>query len=127
MAVLVYCSPARSGMVAMSGDKVNGESFPIRRYTYDGNIMVLDGNLPHVLEHDAQEICRISGHRLASPQECDAYYRRKRGETILLEEASDEEDYSSIEPEPEPVIPSQTLTTETAPSEQPRRGRPRKG
>jgi len=121
MAVLLYCTEEREGMIATSGERVNGESFPPRRYRHEGRFVVLDGNLPHVLDHDAREICKIAGYRLASPQECDVYYRAKRGETAVHESTPTEKD-NQITPEESAPTP-QVLTSENAPASGPRKSR----
>lgn len=127
MAILLYHATATHGMIATNSDKIGGTPYPPRRYQHDGHYVVLNGEA-HVIAHDAEEICKISGYRLATPAESDAYYRAQRGETTLSEDtapgdASEEE--SSDAPESDAPT-SQVLTTETAPSERPRSAR-RKG
>lgn len=119
MAILVHSEIERQGMIALPPGKVEGEPHPARRYHYDGHIMVLDGHPAHVLAHDAREICKIAGHRLASSQESNAYHASKRHAAVLTESATETNDPA---PEPAPT-PAQVLTSDTAPSTSPRKSR----
>lgn len=121
MAVLVYSDIERQGMIALPPGKVEGEPHPARRYHYEGHIVVLDGHPAHVLHHDAREICKIAGHRMASPQECNAYYgnfaaRRPN----VLTESTTKTNTPALEPAP---TPAQVLTSDTAPASSPRKSR----
>lgn len=121
MAILVHSEIERQGMIALPPGKVEGEPHPARRYHYDGHIMVLDGHPAHVLAHDAREICKIAGHRMASSQECNTYYGNfaaKRQD--VLTESTHANDTSASEPAP---TPAQVLTSDTAPSNSPRKSR----
>jgi hypothetical protein len=130
MALLLYCDIAREGMIATPADKVDGVPMPPRHYRYDGHFVVLDGNLPHVLEHDAREICKIAGHRLARPQECNAYYGHYASSRPgVLTESTTMPGIPEDNPAPEndSAPTSQVLTTDTAPMERTTRAGRRKG
>lgn len=125
MAILLYHETATHGMIATPADKVGGTPHPPRRYHHDGHIIVLDGPA-HVIAHDAEQICKIPGYRLATSQESNAYYRAQRGETALREESAPDagpENETPAAPESDDAPTSQVLTSDTAPSSSPRKSR----
>ncbi len=121
MAILLYHDTTTHGMIATSAAPIAGTPYPARRYQHDGHYVVLEGPAP-VIAHDAEEICKIAGYRLATPAESDAYYHaRRRSETLT--EADESDDLATLStPAPESAAPpsQQTLTTETDPSGLPR-------
>jgi hypothetical protein len=84
--------------------RLGRELHPPRHYQAEGHILALDGP-GHIIAHDADEICKIPGYRLASPAECDAYYAAQRKDSAI------HEDVPASEPE------SPDITDETAPEQ----------
>lgn len=131
MAILVHSEIERQGMIALPPGKVEGEPHPARRYHYDGHIMVLDGHPAHVLAHDAREICKIAGHRMASSQECNAYYGNfaaKRQDVLTETRASAPVSVPAPNDKTPPATetaptPSQSLTSDSAPATSTRKSR----
>ena len=83
-----------SGTVALASKYIIGEHVPERLYSKEGSYLALDGP-PHIIEHDAEEICKIPGWRLATPEEQNAYTKgqKKAGKVQEVKgEASKEEE-----------------------------------
>lgn len=86
--ILLYHETTTIGMIATSHAKVAGESFGARRYEHNGHFVEIDGP-EHVVAHDAEEICKIPGYRLASPDEQDAYTtNKKKARSVREKEAN---------------------------------------
>jgi hypothetical protein len=121
MAILLYHDATTHGMIATSSAPIAGTPYPPRRYQHDGHYIVLEGPAP-VIAHDAEEICKIAGYRLATPAESDAYYQTRRAQGTLTEADKPDDLVTLSTPAPESAVPTsqQTLTTETAPSGLPR-------
>jgi hypothetical protein len=128
--ILLRHDTCTDGMIATSAAPIDGTPYPARYYQHNGHFVVLEGPA-HVIAHDAEEICKIAGYRLATPAESDAYHRARRGETALTEEATSTDTSASDSvpekdngPAPESdsdsAPTSQVLTTETAPDSRPR-------
>jgi hypothetical protein len=86
--ILLYHEATTVGMIATNDAKVAGESFGARRYEHNGHFVEIDGP-EHVVAHDANEICKIPGYRLASPEETDAYMASKKKATSIKEGKGD--------------------------------------
>lgn len=115
MAILLYHA-STSGNIATPSSKIDGTPYAARRYQHDGHIIVIDGP-PHVIAHDAREICKIPGYRMATPAEANAYYAAQRGETVLQEDTSSNSITTDDTASGDDSMPtSQTLTTDNAPS-----------
>lgn len=63
------------------------EKHPPRHYQAQGHFLALDGP-GHVIAHDAEDICKIPGWRLATPQEQDVYHGRLRQDSAIHEDTS---------------------------------------
>lgn len=81
---LLYHETATDGEIATSEAKVAGEHHPARRYKHNGHFVEIDGP-DHLVEHDANDICKIAGYRLATPQEQEIYLKQKRKANRLAE------------------------------------------
>lgn len=68
--------------------RLGREQHPPRHYQAEGHFLALDGP-GHIIAHDAEEICKIPGYRLATPQEQDAYHASKRQASAIHEAAPD--------------------------------------
>lgn len=66
--------------------RLGRELHPPRHYAAQGHFLALDGP-GHIVAHDAEDICRIPGWRLATPQEQDAYHGRTRQASAIHEDA----------------------------------------
>lgn len=82
--ILLYHEGTTVGMIATSDAKVAGESYGARRYEHSGHFVEIDGP-EHVVAHDASEICKIKGYRLASPEEQDSYASTKKKSRSIKE------------------------------------------
>ncbi len=83
--ILLYHDDTTSGMIATSSAKVAGEAHKPRRYHHNGHFVEIDGPA-HVVEHDAREICKIPGYRLATPEEQNEYTASKKKKGALREQ-----------------------------------------
>lgn len=115
--ILLVHETATHGMVA-TPERVRGVHHPSRRYHHEGHFLAVDGDDPHVLEHDAEEILKIPGFRLATAAEQDAYHAAKRKKHQVVEEVKPPAEEGDGEPAPEQV--------ETPPEEKKPRGQRRK-
>lgn len=84
MGVLLYHDNEGHGPVHLSEGKVAGEPTPARHYHHSGHFLEVDGPA-HVVEHDAAEICKLPGYRLANAQEQEHHANLKRKATRLTE------------------------------------------
>jgi hypothetical protein len=84
--ILLYHDDTTDGMIATSAAKVAGEAHTPRHYRHNGHFVEIDGHLDHVLAHDAEEICKIPGYRLATPKEQADYQAQKRKATQITED-----------------------------------------
>lgn len=82
--ILLYHDDTTDGMIATSSAKVAGEAHKPRHYRHNGHFVEIDGP-DHVVAHDAEEICKIPGYRLATPEEQETYTASKRKATSLKE------------------------------------------
>lgn len=89
--ILLYHEDTTVGMIATSDAKVAGESFGARRYEHSGHFVEIDGP-EHVVAHDASEICKIKGYRLATPSESDAYVATKKKSKSVRETVADKKE-----------------------------------
>jgi hypothetical protein len=76
------------GSIATSSHPVAGEHHLPRRYQHTGHFVELDGP-PHIVAHDAEEICKIEGYRMATSEELSSYLEKKRGTGKIHEEVAD--------------------------------------
>lgn len=83
--ILLY-HEATDGTITTSSKLVAGEAIEPRRYQHNGHFVEIDGP-DHVVAHDADDICKIPGYRLATPEECDSYYAGKRKAQSVSETA----------------------------------------
>ena len=88
--ILLYHDDTTDGMIATSSDKVAGEAHKPRRYHHNGHFVEIDGPA-HVVAHDAEEICKIPGYRLATPKEQADYQAQKRKATQITEDDNTDE------------------------------------
>jgi hypothetical protein len=84
MGVLLYHDTNTDGKVHLAEGKVAGSPTPKRVYQQDGHFLHVEGQ-DHVVEHDVEEIQRIPGWRLATPQEQNQFFGEKRQETTIHE------------------------------------------
>lgn len=82
--ILLYHETTTSGTLATPA-RVGNESHPPRRYKHTGHFVEIDGPA-HVVAHDAEEICKIAGYRLATPDEQDAYAASKKKKGSVREQ-----------------------------------------
>lgn len=66
--------------------RLGREQHPPRHYQAQGHFLALDGP-GHIIAHDAEDICKIPGWRLATPQEQDVYHGRLRQDNAIHEDA----------------------------------------
>lgn len=86
--ILLYHEAATEGMIATPSHPVAGDHLPPRTYMHKGHFIEIDGPT-HVVAHDAEEICKIPGYRLATPEEQSDYMASKRkGQSISESGAS---------------------------------------
>lgn len=83
--ILIYHDDTTDGMIATSSAKVAGEAHKPRHYRHNGHYVEIDGPA-HVVAHDAEEICKIPGYRLATPAETDSYMASKKKKGALREQ-----------------------------------------
>lgn len=87
--ILLYHDETTVGMIATNDARVAGESFGARRYEHNGHFVEIDG--PEiVVAHDADEICKIPGYRLATAIELDNYCATKKKSKSIRETAATE-------------------------------------
>lgn len=91
MSTLLYHEVATGGVIATPGGRIRGEAASPRIYHHSGHFVEIDGPA-YIIAHDVEEICKIAGYRLATPAENDMYYGRKRQESSVQEENSDEDE-----------------------------------
>ncbi len=75
--ILLYHETITRGNIATSESKVVGEHHEARHYSHNGNFVEIDGD-EHVVAHDAEDICKIPGYRLATPKETETYLANRR-------------------------------------------------
>ncbi len=82
--ILLFHETTTHGMIATSA-KLGNESHAPRRYQHTGHFVEIDGPA-HVVAHDAEEICKIPGYRLATPAEQEAYAASKKKKGSVREQ-----------------------------------------
>jgi hypothetical protein len=92
-----------------------------RHYQAEGHFLALDGP-GHIIAHDADEICKIPGYRLATPVEQDAYHASKRKASAIHEDVPVNDDTIDESPAPEQADAAPDAEHTTAPTRG-RRGR----
>lgn len=122
--ILIYHETGTNSTV-VTPDRLGREHHPSRRYQAQGHYLMLDGP-GHVIAHDAEDICKIPGYRLATPQECDAYYAAQRKasgihESVLADEPK-EPDTIDESPAPKQADAPQAAEHTTAPTRGKKRG-----
>lgn len=108
--------------------RLGRELHPPRHYQAEGHILVLDGP-GHIIAHDAEEICKIPGYRMATPQEQDVYHGRMRQSSALHEaavpidagDAAGTEDPTEDETSTPESVESEQASNTTAPTRGKRR------
>ena len=84
MGILLYHENDGHGPVYVSEGKVAGEHYRARRYEHQGNFLHVEG-ADHVVEHDAAEIQRMPGYRLATADEQEHFFKAKQKASRLHE------------------------------------------
>lgn len=95
--ILLYHDIATHGQIATPA-MLGREHHAPRRYAHEGHFVPLDGPA-HVIAHDAEDICKIPGYRLATPAECDAYHAGKRQKSAIHEAEEPATDESAADPD----------------------------
>lgn len=85
--ILLYHENATHGMVA-TPEHVKGVPTPSRTYHHEGHFLAIDGDDPHVVEHDADLILKIAGFRIATPAEQNEYHAARRKKQQVVEDAA---------------------------------------
>jgi len=84
--ILIHSDNA-SGTVTVPGGLIEGEHRPHARvYQVEAHFVQVDGRGDSSLAaHDAREVCKIAGYRLATPAEQNAYHAARSVQTSLHE------------------------------------------
>lgn len=78
MAVLLYHEEDKgNGQVALSEGHIAGEHTPARVRQHKGHFLEVDGPA-HVIQHDVEEILKLPGYRLATPEEQEEHTKSER-------------------------------------------------
>lgn len=94
--------------------RLGREQHSPRHYQSEGHFLALDGP-GHIIAHDAEDICKIDGWRLATPQEQDAYHASKRQSSAIHENVpAPAEGESSTDVPSEEDLTEDTSTDETS-------------
>lgn len=83
--ILLVHESATHGMVA-TPEHVRGVPTPSRKYHHEGHFLAIDGDDEQVLKHDAEDILKIAGFRLATAAEQNEYHAAKRKKQQVVEE-----------------------------------------
>ncbi len=83
--ILVY-SEGATGSVALQPGLIEGLEAPARTYPIVDHVVAVEAWHPVITAADAEEICRLTGFRLATPDEQDAYTGAKRKKNMLKEQ-----------------------------------------
>lgn len=84
--ILLYCANT-PGQVAFPYRRVDGRDAPACQYDIIDHLVAIDAGDDIVTAHDAEELCRHHGFRLATPAEQDAYHASQRGASAIHEVA----------------------------------------
>lgn len=83
--MFLIVAPGVTGQVALNATMVNGLPVPARKYNIVGGFIVVDAGHEWITVHDAQEILKIPGYRLATSEESDSYNAAQQKKTSVRE------------------------------------------
>jgi hypothetical protein len=84
MGVLLIHDTATNGTVKLAEGNVAGSPTPVRTYRQQGRFLHVEGE-DHVVLHDAAEIQRIPGYRVATAQEQEEFFGGQRKAHVIHE------------------------------------------
>jgi len=86
MKIVLMCRHAH-GSVAFAEETIAGHHVPARRYEIVDHIVTLEGHLPLILHHDAEELLSMPGgfYRMPTPAEQDSQAKSVREAASIQE------------------------------------------